>query len=197
MLADGIRGLNNKRAGELWGLAKAAIGQNQSAEDYYRWTITYIEMNDELGDFANTRNDDNSEGEDDIDDIDDQLTDDDEPDLTDTLRNLEDELDDDLPRSSDAEREDILRQVLVESGVEDETLLDDLGRVMDREKLVEIAQIGGIWEHLSAEQRQLFLENRGVLSSGKAYTSRRIKTELAPNVRKTMVQLADGSRVLV
>jgi hypothetical protein len=105
-----------------------------------------------------------------------------------------DELDENLPASSNMKRTEVLRSLLRETGTTDIT--DDLGQDLPMSKLLAIAQAAPIWPLLTNEQKAMFLQNEGTLTSGKQYISKRMRTVQAP-VRKTLVQLANGQRVQV
>ena len=105
-----------------------------------------------------------------------------------------DELEENLPASSNMDRAEILRALLREIGMTD--LTDDLGQDLPMSKLLAIAQAAPIWPMLTDEQKAMFLQNEGTLTSGKQYISKRMRTIQAP-VRKTLVQLANGQRVQV
>ena len=105
-----------------------------------------------------------------------------------------DELDENLPASSNMKRTEVLRSFLRENGFTD--LTDDLGQDLPMSKLLAIAQAAPIWPLLTNEQKAMFLQNEGTLTSGKQYISKRMRTVQAP-VRKTLVQLANGQRMQV
>ena len=105
-----------------------------------------------------------------------------------------DELEENLPASSNMNRAEVLRSLLRETGTTD--LTDDLGQDLPMSKLLAIAQAAPIWPLLTNEQKALFLQNEGTLTSGKQYISKRMQTIQAP-VRKTLVQLANGQRLQV
>ena len=105
-----------------------------------------------------------------------------------------DELEENLPASSNMNRAEVLRSLLRETGTTD--LTDDLGQDLPMSKLLAIAQAAPIWPMLTNEQKALFLQNEGTLTSGKQYISKRMQTIQAP-VRKTLVQLANGQRLQV
>ena len=105
-----------------------------------------------------------------------------------------DELEENLPASSNMNRAEVLRSLLRETGTTD--LTDDLGQDLPMSKLLAIAQAAPIWPLLTNEQKALFLQNEGTLTSGKQYISKRMQTVQAP-VRKTLVQLANGQRLQV
>ena len=92
------------------------------------------------------------------------------------------------------ERTQTMRALLESRGLQADDLTDDLGRPLGMQSLLRIAQISGIWPLLSEEQRRLFMESDGFLRDGKAYISKRIRTEPRTQ-RRTLVQLADGTRV--
>jgi hypothetical protein len=107
---------------------------------------------------------------------------------------VSDELDFRLPGEEPMERTQTMRALLESRGLQAGDLTDDLGRPLGMQSLLRIAQISGIWPLLSDEQKRLFMESDGFLRDGKAYISKRIRTE-APLVRRTLVQLANGTRV--
>ena len=100
----------------------------------------------------------------------------------------------DLSTEEPTDRTETMRALLESRGLEPTDLVDNLGRPLGMESLLKIAQISGIWPLLSEEQRRLFMESDGFLRDGKAYISKRIRTE-APTQRRTLVQLANGTRV--
>ena len=110
------------------------------------------------------------------------------------MASVSDELNFRLPGEEPMDRTETMRALLESRGLKADDLTDDLGRPLGMQSLLRIAQISGIWPLLSEEQRRLFMESDGFLRDGKAYISKRIRTE-TPTQRRTLVQLANGMRV--
>ena len=122
-----------------------------------------------------------------------EASDPDELDFNPTKLEFGDALDDALNTTDIDMRENLLRSIMEQRGV---PVVGPLGRPLTMEKLLQAVQLQPIWRNLSDEQRAAFLDSAGFLRDGKPYVSKRIVEKPLP-VRKTFIQLADGTKLRV
>jgi hypothetical protein len=122
-----------------------------------------------------------------------EASDPDELDFNPTKLEFGDALDDALNTTDIDMRENLLRSIMDQHAL---PVVGPLGRPLPMEKLLQMAQLQPIWRDLSDEQRAAFLDSAGFLRDGKPYVSKRIVEKPLP-VRKTLIQLADGTKLRV
>ena len=205
------------RAGILYQAAKTAIGPFDGLgvgfDDYVRILVSHAlgqiiedDLESNYGGRESPIEEEGSDNDDTVLGSDEEEASDNDDTALDSISEISGELPDDvdeldavvefdarLSGSQPDERDAILARLLQQGG---QKAVDGFGQIMNKTKLIQLAQISGIWPQLSEAQRRLFQESEGVLASGRSYVGKRVKTQRAPR-RLTLVQLSDGRRIRV